>query len=253
MRTTRIGMIIPSGGPEADYYSYEEAANGALKFYFTISRVGGDLGHDHDPDALRQTAQVEWLAEAAERLRPFRLDGLQWACTSGSFINGRAFAEAQAAAIGKVLGIPATSTSLAFAAALAHLGLRRVAVLATYPEPAARAFAAFLGEFGIDVARLDWLGAPSGWDAARFGESLITPAAVKMVEPGIEAVLIPDTALPSLHYLERLERRVGLPVLTANAVTIWDAERIAGRHAALPSFGSLLLGRGVPPSLRPSA
>jgi len=208
MRTTRIGMIIPSGGPEADYYSYEEAANGLLKFYFTISRVGGDSGHDHDPDALRQTAQVEWLAEAAERLRPFRLDSLQWACTSGSFINGRAFAEAQAAAIGKVLGIPATSTSLAFAAALAHLGLRRVAVLATYPEPAARAFAAFLGEFGIDVARLDWLGAPSGC--------------------------------------------VGVPVLTANAVTIWDAERIAGRHAAVPSFGSLLLGKGGR-SLRPTA
>lgn len=233
---------MPSGGPEADYYSYEEAANGAVKFYFTISRVGGDSGNDHDPDALRQTAQVEWLLEAAERLRAFGLDSLQWACTSGSFINGRAFAEAQAAALARSLGVPATSTSLAFAMALSYLGLRRVAVLATYPEPAARAFAAFLGEFGVEVARLDWLGAPSGWDAARFGESLIMPAAAKLLEPGIEAILIPDTALPSLHYLDRLEGRVAVPVLTANAVTIWDAERIAGRHSAPPGFGSLLSG-----------
>ncbi len=239
----RIGMIVPSGGPEADYYRYEAASAGAVKVYFTISRVGGEAGRDHDPAALRETAQVEWLCEAAERLRPFHLDSLQWACTSGSFIMGRAFAEHQAMQLARAIEVPATSTSLAFAAACNHLSLGHVAVLATYPEPVARSFASFLGEFGIAVVGLDWLGAPSGWDVIALGEELIGSHAARLVTPGIDAVLIPDTALPSLHFLERLEAKLGLPVLTANAVTVWDAERIAGRMPSLPGFGSLLAGQ----------
>ena len=65
--TVRIGMIVPSGGPEGDYYRYEEASSGAVKFYFTISRAGGEPGQDHDPAALRETGQIDRLCEAAER------------------------------------------------------------------------------------------------------------------------------------------------------------------------------------------
>lgn len=236
----RIGMIVPSGGPEGDYYGYEEAVNGAVRFFFCISRVGGEPGKDHDPDALRQTAQVAWLIEAAERIRRLRLDALSWACTSGSFILGRAFAEGQAAGLTSAFGIPASSTSLAFAAACQRLGLRRVGVLATYPEEAARAFVSFLGEFGIDVADLHWIGAPSGWDAALFDADYITENARKLRASGMDAILIPDTALPSLHFVADLERELGVTVLTANAVTVWDAQRITGRITPIADRGRLL-------------
>lgn len=241
--TMKIGLIIPSGGPEADYYGFEQAARGAVKLYFTISRVGGESSHDHDPDALRQTAQIEWLLDAALRLKPFGLNCVQWACTSGSFILGRAFAEKQAAALTEAMGAPATSTSLAFAAACQHFGLSKVGVLATYPPAAANHFVRFLGEFGIAVENLHCLHAPSGWDAAKFDEALITQSVGRVKGPGIGAVLIPDTALPSLHYLERLEQSVGMPVLTANAVTLWDAMRVAGRVISVDGQGGLLAGR----------
>lgn len=240
----RIGLIVPSGGPEADYYGFEDAAGGAVKFLLTISRVGGTPGHDHDPDALRQTAQVDWLVEAAARIRSLRLDAIHWACTSGSFISGRAFAEEQARALTAAIGAPASSTSLAFAAACAHLGLTRVGVLATYPEDVARYFVRFLGEFGIEVVDLRWLDAPSGWDAALFDADMIAENAAKLSADGMQAVLIPDTALPSLHFVAALEARLGLPVLTANAVTLWDAMRIAGRHVPVEGKGMLLGERG---------
>jgi len=233
-------MIVPSGGPEGDYYHYEEATGDAVRFFFCMSRVGGEPGHDHDPDALRQTAQVSWLVEAAERIRKTRLDSLSWACTSGSFILGRAFAEEQAAALSRTFGIPASSTSLAFTAACARLGIRRVGVLATYPEAAARAFASFLGEFGIEIAGLHWMGAPSGWDAAGFDAAYIAENARKLQADGMEAILIPDTALPSLHFVQDLEDEFGLPVLTANAVTVWDAQRVAGRITPVSGHGRLL-------------
>lgn len=244
-RPLRIGFIVPSGGPEADYYGFEDAAGGAVKLLLTISRVGGEPGHDHDPDALRQTAQVDWLVEAAARIKPLRLDAIHWACTSGSFISGRAFAELQASELTKTIGVPASSTSLAFAAACRQLGLSRVGVLATYPEDVARYFVSFLGEFGIEVADLRWLDAPSGWDAALFDADLIAENAAKLSADGMQAILIPDTALPSLHFVEALEERLGLPVLTANAVTLWDAQRIAGRHIPVDGKGLLLGERGA--------
>lgn len=240
--TVRIGMIVPSGGPEGDYYRYEEASSGAVKFYFTISRAGGEPGQDHDPAALRETGQIDRLCEAAERLRPFRLDALQWACTSGSFVMGRSFAELQASELTRAMGVPAASTSLAFAEACQQMRFANVAVLATYPEPAARLFTSFLGEYDITAVRVRCLGAPSGWDVVRFDEEFIGSNAAGLVAPGIDAILVPDTALPSLHFLERLEAHLRLPVLTANAVTVWHAVQIAGGTPHVPHFGRLLAG-----------
>ena len=238
----RIGLVVPSGGPEADYYRFEEQCRGAARIYMTISRVGGEFGKDHDLEALRETGRIDWIVEAAERIKPFRPDVVEWACTSGSFILGRAYAEKQAAALSAAMDVPAGSTSLAFAAAAAGMKLVKVSVLATYPEPAARAFEAFLGEFGIEVVSLEWLDAPSGWDACKFEEDFIREHARRALAPEAQALLIPDTALPSLHFVAAMEKDLGRPVLTANAVTLWDAQRLAGSFVSLPGFGSLLAG-----------
>jgi maleate cis-trans isomerase len=196
-----------------------------------------------------------------------RVDTIVWACTSGSFILGRAGAEAQAKTLREATGKPGTSTSLAFVAALERLGTPRVAVLATYPEPASRAFAAFLSEYGVDVADLRWLDAPSGFDAANIDEQRLGAALSKVDLGRVEAVLIPDTALPSLDLVDRLEAACGRPVLTANQVTLWAARvgsqprrSPARRLFRIPGKGdcdddserSRLPGRGVSPtSARP--
>src|SRR5262249_44098146 len=155
-RVTRLGFVYPGGGAEHDYYRFAEA-NG-----FTVFLAGSRIpaGDDHDVEALRETARTEHIVAAALRLAAPRLYAVLWGCASGSFILGPAGAAAQARALAAATGLPATSTSLAFVAALRRLGARRVAVLATYPEPASRAFASFLGEHGIAVDKLCWLDAP---------------------------------------------------------------------------------------------
>jgi len=237
-----VGMIVPSGGPEADYYGFEEAAAGRLRCYLTISRVGGDPGNDHDPESLKQTARTDWLVEAAARLGGFRLDAIEWACTSGSFVLGRRFAEEQTAVLHEASGIVAGSTSLAFASACAAIGAKRVAVLATYPRVVTGLFLDFLAEFGLVATEVRSLDLPSGWEAARLSEEYIDEQVAALPIVGADAVLIPDTALPTFRFIERLERRTGLPVLTANAVTVWDALRLAGASWTVPGYGLLLSG-----------
>ena len=115
-------------------------------------------------------------------------------------------------------------------------------MLATYPAPAAQRFGDFLREFEIDVASMDWLDAASGWDAAKFEADFIRDHARRAMAPEAQALLIPDTALPSLHFVADLEADLGVPVLTANGVTLWDAQRLSGRDLPVEGYGRLLAG-----------
>ncbi len=232
---TRLGFIYPGGGAEPDYYRFAEAHG--FQAFLVGSRIPG--GDDHNVAALLQTARTEYIIEAAQRLLTLRVDAVLWACTSGSFIVGRAGAEAQVRALRAVTGKPATSTSLAFIDALTALEARRVAVLATYPEPAARAFAEFLGAFGVTVGSLSVLGAANGFDAARIGAERLKLVLESADLEGIDAVLVPDTALPSLDVVQSLEASAGRPVLTANQVTLWAALGLVRHDVATVDFGRI--------------
>ena len=160
---TRLGVIYPGGGAEQDYYLFGERHG--LRMFLVGSRI--PAGDDHAVEALLQTARVENIREAAARFRTLDPDVVVWACTSGSFIVGRDGAERQMAALRAATGVPATSTSLAFVDALGALGAPRVALSQRHgPEPASRALASFLNAFGVTVASLQWLDAPSGLEAA---------------------------------------------------------------------------------------
>jgi maleate cis-trans isomerase len=237
-KALRLGLLWPGGGAEQEYYQFAEALDDRVKIFLAPTRVGGGEDDDHEVEHLKQTARVDWLLEAARRLTCLKPDTIFWACTSGSFILGRDHALAQVAAIEKETGAPAGSTSLAFAGALKRLGLTRVSVLATYPEPASRAFVAFLAEHGIEVVHLQWLDAQSGWAASVMPRETVIAGARKAAVEGAQAVLVPDTAMPTLFLAEELEEAAGLPVLTANQVTLWDAMRLAGGGLRVRGFGS---------------
>ncbi len=237
-RPARLGFVLPGGGAEHEYYAFAEATGDRAKVFIMSSRIGPGE-EDHDIDSLLGTARVDWITEAARRLISLEPDCAVWACTSGSFVVGRAGAEAQVAAISQATGVPAGSTSLAFVEALQVLGLRRVAVLATYPEPAARAFESFLGEFGIEIVHLHWLDAGSGWDAALLPPERIIAAAKAAAVPEADTVLLPDTALPSLHLIAPIEEAIARPVLTANQVTLWQAIQLSGRQVPVAGHGRL--------------
>ena len=242
-RIIRVGLIWPSGNGEFEYFQYARATGERLRVYLTSTRVGGEEGKDHDVEALQQTARMDWLGAAAKRLALLEPDIVFWACTSGSFILGRDYAERQRDAIASAAGVPAGSTSLAFAKVLEEIGVRRVSVLATYPEPASRAFAAFLAEFGIEVVHLQWLDAPGGWDTSDMDPERIVNGVREAAVDGADVVLVPDTALPTLSIVERLEEAAGRTVLTANAVSLWEAMALGGERMPRPGYGSLLAGR----------
>lgn len=238
MTIVKLGFLYPLGGAEYEYYHFAERLDYRVRPYLTGVRIFGE-GSDHDPVHLKRTGAIDNLTRAAAGLKPLAPDAALWACTSGSFIDGRSHAEKQAAAIAATIGCPASSTSLAFVNAAQHLGLKRLAVLATYPEPAARAFAGFLGEFGFTVAPIAWLDAPAGPDAAEFGVEKVMAELEALDLSGADGVLLPDTAMPGFELVRRAEAAFGLPVLAANQVTIWEGLRLARASMTLAGHGRL--------------
>lgn len=177
---------------------------------------------------------TDWrLAAGAESLAPRRPAALVWACTSGSFVYGLEGAREQAAKLGAVAGVPATSTSLAFLDAIAALEIDRVSIAATYPAEVAERFEAFLGEAGIEVLGLRANDIPTAADAGRVDPAAVTRLVQAGDAPGAEAVLVPDTALHTVRGLDELEAAVGKPVLTANQVSAWAGLRLAGEDTPL--------------------
>jgi maleate cis-trans isomerase len=240
----RLGFLFPPCGGEDELYNHGEAMGEDVRILLTGARIFGD-DDEHAPEHLSRTGSLEHLAMHAEVMARMHLDAAIWACTSGSFIDGLAHAERQVQTIAKITGVPASSTSLAFVSALRHLGIAEAALLASYPEPAARAFKTFLGECGIAVVDAVALSARSGPAAAALGRERLTAAAAELSVPPEGAVLIPDTAMPSMHLIDPLEAQLEVPVLTSNQVSLWEAVRLVEGQCVRPGLGRLFASRQV--------
>lgn len=237
MRT--VGVLYPGHSAEDDYPVLERLL-GDVSFRVQHTDIGEDA---HRVDALLEMGNSARLADGAEALRAQRIDSVVWACTSGSFVFGWDGAHAQVAAVGDRLGVPASSTSLAFAAAASGLGTRRIAVAATYPEDVAEAFVDFLARAGLTVVTMQSHGIVTAAEVGTLTRDDVLGVAASGDHADADAVLLPDTALHTAAWLAELDDAVGKPVLTANQVTAWQGLRLAGdrrRHEALGPLGRVV-------------
>jgi maleate cis-trans isomerase len=233
---TTVGLLYPGFGAEDDFPELEARLEGRVRLPLVHTSVGEDA---HQVDALLDLGGAARLAEGAHALTPYQPDSVMWACTSGSFVFGWEGAQLQVAGVAELLDVPVSSTSIAFVNALSAIGARRVSVAASYPEDVATHFVQFLAHGGSEVLQLHSHGI---YTAAEVG-LLKLDQVIEMVRgadlPEAEAILVPDTAMHSLGWIEDLERAVGKPVLTANQVTVWEGLRIAHAATSLPGLGRL--------------
>ncbi|AEF36705.1 MULTISPECIES: maleate cis-trans isomerase family protein [Mycobacteriaceae] len=229
----RVGFIYPDHAAESDYPRAARLLGVDLP---VVHIYGTDL---HAVPELLDLGSPARLAEGAALLAPQRPAAVVWACTSGSFVFGPEGAAEQVDRLAAEAGVPASSTSFAFVHALAALGCRRVAVAASYPRDIAALFADFVAAHGVSVEAMGDAGIPTAAQVGRLTRSQVRDLALGNDSPGAEALLIPDTAMHTVDQVDELERLLGKPVLTANAVTVWEGLRIAGITRRTAGLGIL--------------
>jgi maleate cis-trans isomerase len=123
-------------------------------------------------------------------------------------------------------------------AALAHLGVKRVALGTPYDAEATAKGKAALEAHGIEVVSVGRLeNVKNIYDeTAERAHAL----ARRVDVPQAQAVFLSGVGMPTLATLERMERDLGKPVVSAAAAMMWNALRVAGVSEAISSYGRLL-------------
>ncbi|CAM5642627.1 MULTISPECIES: maleate cis-trans isomerase family protein [Streptomyces] len=233
---TALGFLYPGHSAEDDYPRIEQLLASDIR----IDLVHTDIGEDaHRVDALLRMGSAERLAAGVEALRLTGAEAVVWACTSGSFVYGWKGAHEQVRSLAVAAGMPASSTSFAFVHAVQELGVRRLAVGATYPDDVAALFARFLTDAGAEVTVVRGSGIITAAEVGTWGEAEVFALAKEADTADAEAVLLPDTALHTAAHIQALENELGKPVLTANQVTVWEALRLTDRRVNAPALGEL--------------
>lgn len=230
-----VGFIYPDHAAEDDYPFAERLLG--YRFSLPVEHIyGTDL---HAVPELLDLGSEKRLAEGAALLAKHEPDAVVWACTSGSFVYRWGGAHEQVEKLAAAAGKPASSTSFAFVRAAEKLGLKRVAVAASYPDDVARLFVEFLANGGIEIVAMTSQGIDTAAEVGRLSPDAVAELAAGHDHPSADAVLIPDTAMRTLGMLNTIEERLGKPVLTANQVTIWEGLRLAGEVPECTELGAL--------------
>jgi maleate isomerase len=207
--------------------------DGAAVFVSRISPIA-----DSTPQSLK-TMEGE-LADVVSRILPGRmLDVIAFGCTSGAMAIG---AERVAASIRRARpGVPVTDPVSASLKALAHLGMRRVAVLTPYIDSVNEMVGAYLSGQGLVIAERGSFKQTLS-TINRISEDDIYRAGVALGSRDVDGLFISCTGLRCASVLERIERDTGKPVVASNQALAWDVLRIAGITDPVGGGGRLLMG-----------
>lgn len=220
---TRVGVILPDDGP----FDYEwlrlgpwlaESRYRGMSCIVQRSPADGIMAEEN----LKAIGAVAALGPCARKLREAGAEVLLWACTSGSFVEGHAGARRQLEELALLGGCPATSTSIAMAAAAGSIEAAEVDLLSAYSGPVTALLVAFLRDSGIGVGAVSSLGC----DVTEESFAIDIEREVRGFaeeHPGPRPILVPDTAINTLELLDRLEAVAGRVVITANQASLWHA------------------------------
>jgi maleate isomerase len=180
------------------------------------------------------------LDDAIATLCPGRddVDVLCYNCTAGSFVIGE---ERIVEKIGAArAGVKATTLLSGVAAALVAVGARRISVATAYTADINALEAEYFSSRGFDVVNIAGMELLTDMEMNRVSPDYLCAFAEAADRKQSDAVFISCGALRSTEIIDRLERRLGKPVIGSNQASIWNCLRLAGIDDRMEGFGSLL-------------
>jgi maleate cis-trans isomerase len=232
----RLGFLYPGHAAEDDYPLMGSMVEPPAQVTLIHTEFLEDA---HTVEALSEMGSVSRLSQGAEALAGSEIESVMWTSTSASFVLGLDGIRQQIDTLEKLLGVPASTTAMAFARAVKALDAKRVAIAATYPEEVAQRFREFLHHFDIEVVHLSSRGIVTAAEVGALEKDEVINFALANTREDADALLIPDTALHSAAWLTDLEQATGKPVLTANQVSFWEALRLCGKLTPQSGLGRL--------------
>ena len=182
------------------------------------------------------------VTEASRQLATAKVDLIVQCGAPGIFLQG---SNAEAQVVGQITestGIPAITMMGAMIEGLKAVNATTVAVGTVYTDAVNDALAAYLEDNGFTVNSMLGLQITDPYDAStydidssyRLGRDVFRAAA-----GGADAVLISCGAYRTFEMLPYLESDLGVPVISSNQASLWQALRFLGLRDVIPNLGRL--------------
>jgi maleate cis-trans isomerase len=221
-----VGLMVPANNTTMEPELLAWLPEGSSCRTLRIPRGKSTLTPADLPEYLSAAAKL------AAQLRDEDIDLVVYGCTAAGFMAGPARDAQVATELAKITGKRVVTTASSMIAALDDLGARSVALVTPYLDTVNERLKAFLTDSGIRVDALSTFGAQTVDELAAITSAQIAQRVRDTVRPGIDAVFIACSQLPTYDIIGDLERELGLPVWSSIRATAWQALRAAEIAAA---------------------
>lgn len=227
----KIGLIYPSAGWVMEPEFNEMAPEG-----ISIQATRVPLGNT-DVEGLNKLLLN--IQDAGKLLSHIPTDIILLGCTSASFINGVVYEKQMMADMERETNIKFITTSTSVINALQAMNIKKVAVATPYIDEVNHKAALYLEENDITVCGMKGMGlmTDSQIDAVKLDD--VYQFCVEADCQEAEGLLILCTGLRTIPIIEKLEKDLGKPVISAIQASMWSALRCIYIQDCVKGYGSL--------------
>jgi maleate isomerase len=241
----RIGLVVPSSNTTMETELPElfrrRERRAPERFTFHSARLGMT---EVTPEAL--AAMNAGGPQAAADLADAGCDAVAYACLVAVMIEGPGAHVDIEARLGATAGAPVVASAGALPEAIRAVGARRVALVAPYLPALTERVVVYLADLGIDVVDAVSLGITDNRLVGRHDPSRLVELASGLDRRNAEAIVLSACVqMPSLPVVGEVERRTGLPVITAATATAFGLLGRLGLPPMIDGAGWLLSGHPV--------
>lgn len=231
----RIGLLSPTVIETAAYDFYRLAPDG-VSMCATTSNI------EHWSRDNFQQHVLDPIVTAVRYLASRHVDYIIHTGMPVVTTRGKGFEDELVKKIEDATGLPATTSIRSAIRALAHLGIRNVAVVTPYPQELHQSALSFLAASGLRVV------AEHTMDVVFKRLQDVTPAQIfattKRVlasAPSADGVYIPCNQWSGADAAPLIENELGIPVVTGAHADYWEAFRSLGITDRIEGHGRLML------------
>ena len=227
----KLGFILMSTDLAAESDFFDMAPNDVA---IHITRLKTD---DHTTNETL-SKHIEFMADAASRIQPdTKPDVISYSCTSGSIVIGEKKIKEEIKK-GAPYAIPMTLVT-GVVDALEELKVKNLVVGTPYLDEINTKEAEFLINKGFSVLNIQGLNLTKGIEFGTVTPEYWIKFALEINEAAADAIFLSCGGIRSTEVIDRIEQKIGKPVITSNQAQMWSCLRKAGVEDKILGFGEL--------------
>lgn len=235
-RRARIGIVVPSVNTVMEPWAQKIAPDGVSIFAARMF-----IPPATTPEAFIEMDRNEGKA-AIRQLSSVFPDAIAYGCTASSIVQGLAYDTHLRREIEHDYKTPSTTAAHAILTAARALGVSTVSIVSPYTKEVDEAEHRYFADAGLKVVGGACLGISDGFALAEPSPDTLFDLGLRGFDPRADGLVMTCLNTRSHTVIDRLEQKLGKPVVTSTQATLWHALRLAGIDDRIEGYGRLFDG-----------